>query len=169
MQRTVIVLNSDYSFLNTVTVERAFLYIAKEKVQVEKYAEKYINTSEDVFRIPRIVRFIKMIKQVFKKKIPWSKRNVFIRDNYVCQYCGKKVEKPTVDHILPKSRGGKNSFLNCVASCFSCNNLKDDKTPDEAGMKLLKVPKAPTVNEFIRLWTASISIDDLMKELGYGQ
>lgn len=168
MERVVIVLNSDYTFLNTVTIERAFLYIAKEKVYVEKYAEKVINTAEEIFKIPRVVRFIKNITQVYKKKVPWSKRNVFIRDKNICQYCGTKVDKPTVDHVLPRSRKGKNSFTNCVTSCFDCNNWKDDRTPEEAGMVLLREPKAPTVSEFIRLWTKSMSMDKIMKELGYG-
>lgn len=164
---TVIVLNADYSFLNVVTVERAFLYIAKGKVTIEKYAESFFNTAEQTFKRPRIVRFIKFIRQVFKKKIPWSKRNILVRDNYTCQYCGSVAGKMTVDHIMPKSRGGKNTFENTVCSCFSCNNRKDDRTPREAEMVLNCNPTQPTVSEFTRKLAGSYASDNIFKELGF--
>jgi 5-methylcytosine-specific restriction endonuclease McrA len=165
----VIVLNADFSFLNVVSVERAFLYIAKGKVSVEKYTDSLMCTAEEVFRKPRVVRFVKMIHQVFKKKIPWSRRNVFVRDKNVCQYCGTTNGKMTIDHIFPKSRGGKNTFINTVTACFDCNNWKDDRTPGEAVMSLLREPKAPSVSEFIRLTANMLTPKEIMKELGFGE
>lgn len=165
----VVVLNSDFSFLNVVSVKRAFLYIAKGKVSVEKYTDKTFKSAEAEFKIPRIVRFVNMIRQVFKKKIAWSKRNVLIRDKHVCQYCGTAAHKMTIDHILPKSRGGKNTFDNTVAACFSCNNWKDNKTPEEAGMSLIKIPRIPMINEFIRIRAQEISDIDVFKELGFNE
>lgn len=169
MNSQVIVLNADFSFLNIVSVERAFLYIEKGKVQVEKYSENVIFTFTRSYKIPRVVRFVNMVTQIFKKKIPWSRRNVLVRDNYTCQYCRKKSKKLTIDHVKPKSRGGKNTFENTVAACFECNNaMKGDKTPEEAGMKLIRRPATPTVSEFARMMATSLSITDIMEELGYG-
>lgn len=162
-----IVLNSDYSFLNIVSIERAFLYITKEKVIVEKYTEKFISTAEETFKIPKVVRFVKLIKQVFSKKIPWSRQNVIVRDQNTCQYCGQKPKKLTIDHVIPKSRGGKNTFQNTVAACFQCNNIKADRTPQEAGMAILSTPEAPTVSLFIRMNKWAYSNDMVMKELGF--
>lgn len=167
MQKIVIVLNADFSFLNIVEVERAFLYIAKGKVIVEKYSESCFNTAEAVFKIPKIVRFVHFVKQIYKKTIPWSKRNVLIRDKYTCQYCGKASvdHMITIDHIMPKSRGGQNSFENTVAACFECNNSKDDRTPHEAGMSLRCAPRKPTVSEFIAKTTSKLNIAEIFEGL----
>lgn len=164
----VIVLNADYSFLNLVSVERAFLYIAKGKVYVEKFADKIFTTDQADYKVPKVVRFIKFIRQVYSRKIPWTKKNVLIRDMYTCQYCGTtdKNEFFTVDHVVPKSKGGKNSFDNCVCSCFQCNNKKGDRTPHEARMFLKKKPVQPTISEFARAWSKSHRIDEILKELG---
>ena len=76
---------------------------------------------------------------------------VFTRDKNTCVYCGTKSSKLTIDHILPKTRNGKTSFENCVAACFDCNTTKNNRTPDEAGMVLLKRPYHPTIADFLRL------------------
>lgn len=147
----VLVLNSDYTYLNIVGVEKAMAYITKGKVIVEKYSDKVINTFEQVFRIPAVVRFIKMARLIYKKRVNWSKKNVLIRDGHTCQYCGAKADL-SVDHIIPKSKGGPpDTFENTVAACKACNNKKGDKLPREAGMLLLKQPKQPTIMEFIQL------------------
>lgn len=77
------------------------------------------------------------------KELPFNRKNIFHRDNYTCQYCGKKGLPLTLDHILPKSRGGKNTWENIVTACPKCNTLKANRTPLEAGMKMLKQPKRP--------------------------
>jgi len=161
----VIVLNYDYSFLNVVSPERAFSYIARGKVIVEKVAEKVLTTAEKSFKIPVVVRFIYMIRQVYKRKVPWSKRNIFIRDNYTCAYCGIKSDKMTVDHVVPKSHGGKNTFENCVTSCKKCNNRKGDKSCKEVGMFPSHKRTQPTISEFMKLWYKQYNVNDIIKSI----
>jgi 5-methylcytosine-specific restriction endonuclease McrA len=163
----VIVLNSDYSFLGVVSVERAFTYLVKGKVVIEKYVDKLFRTSDNEFLVPMVVRFIKLIRQVYKKKVPWTKKNVLIRDNKTCQYCGSKEGMMTIDHIIPKSRGGKNTFENTVCACFTCNNKKDDRTPREAQMNLKRQPKQPTVSEFSSMMYKTTNLPDIMTILGF--
>ena len=103
---------------------------------------------------------------MFRVRVPFGKRNILIRDNFTCQYCGKKVKKLTIDHIIPKSRGGETSFENCVSSCKECNNRKGMKTPREAGMSLMKVPTQPTIMEFYMQQMKSMGIDKLLMSLG---
>ena len=75
----------------------------------------------------------------------FSKRNIFIRDNFTCQYCGKElpIKELTVDHVIPRSKGGKDTWDIVVTSCKTCNNKKGDKTPKQAGLKIMKKPKVP--------------------------
>jgi len=158
----VIVLNYD---LNVVSPEKAFSYIARGKVIVEKVAEKVLTTAEKSFKIPTVVRFAYMIRQVYKRKVPWSKRNVCIRDNYTCGYCGIKSRKMTVDHVVPKAHGGKNSFENTVCACKKCNNKKGDKLPKECGMYPSHRMVQPTISEFMKLWYKQFNVEDIIKSI----
>ena len=161
----IIVLNYDYSFLNMVSLEKVFLYIAKGKVTVEKYTENVLTTFEKSFKIPMIVRFKYLIRQVYKRKVPWTKKNICIRDNYTCAYCGIQHKKMTVDHVYPKALGGKNTFENCVASCKPCNNKKGDKTCEQSGMYPSHKRVQPTITEFMKLWYKSFNVDDIIKTI----
>lgn len=110
---------------------------------------------------PDIVQLIHRVV-TFNFKVSYSKKNIILRDKQICQYCGKVCEKSesTVDHILPDSRGGKTSFLNCVLACKKCNSKKEDKTPQEANMKLLRIPVEPS---FVSLLLARVSSKILEK------
>ena len=159
----VIVLNFDYTFLNVVTPAKAFSYIAREKVVVEKVADDVFATSEESFKIPTVIRFVYMIRQVYKRKIPWSKKNICIRDNYTCGYCGKyDKNNMTVDHVVPKASGGKNTFENCVAACKPCNNRKGDRSCKAMGMFPKHRLVQPTISEFIKQWYKQYNIQDII-------
>jgi len=168
----VIVLNCDYTFINTVSLKKAIKYIISDKVEVLKAAPKVIQNSEGTvqFKIPLIVRLIKMIRSIYKSRVPYSKRNVFSRDGYICQYCRKHLEKSeaSVDHIIPSSRGGKTNFDNCVTSCKPCNNKKDNRTPNEVGMTLIKRPVQPTIMEFLRKKMMLFNVDEILNDLMNG-
>jgi 5-methylcytosine-specific restriction endonuclease McrA len=84
------------------------------------------------------------------KRIDLSRKNILKRDNHRCQYCGKKTLDITIDHIMPKSRGGIDTWDNLVAACVRCNNRKGNRTPDEAGMKLLSKPRRPNHIMFLK-------------------
>ena len=164
----VILLNSDYSFLNTINWKRAMRLIAKGKVETLKVTNMIIESAEKTWRIaiPKVLRLIKLVRSIYKTKVPFSKKNVIYRDGMICQYCGKTPKKLTIDHVIPKSKGGKSTFENCVAACKPCNNNKNDRTPKEAGMYLLKKPFQPTIMEFILLKMRSLGIDKVLKDLG---
>jgi 5-methylcytosine-specific restriction endonuclease McrA len=98
---------------------------------------------------PSIVRLSVYVRVPFKK-IVLSRKNILRRDGHRCQYCGRADVTLTVDHILPKSRGGSDSWENLVAACVSCNNSKGDRTPSDAGMNLLRKPIKPNHVMFIR-------------------
>ena len=101
-------------------------------------------TGPVVFRIdaPSIIRLVYLVKRPFLPR-KLSKKEVFLRDRFTCQYCGKKAQDLTLDHVLPKSHGGARCWKNIVTACKRCNAIKDDRTPEQAGMKLVRKPFKP--------------------------
>ncbi len=167
MNSNCILLNADYGFLNVVDWRRAMCLVAKGKVQVLRYSEKIVRTAEGViYKIPAVMKLIKLIRTLYRTRVPFCKKNVLIRDGFMCAYCGKKRERLTLDHIIPRSRGGATDFDNCVAACKSCNNLKGDKTPREAGMQLGIKVYQPTISEFLRLKVQKLGINKVLREIG---
>lgn len=162
-----VLLNADYSFLNVTTWKRAMCLMVKSRVQVLKYSKKIVRTAEGVLiKIPAVMRLIKLIRTLYRSRVPFSKKNILTRDGFRCAYCGNDKEKLTIDHIIPKSRGGKTSFENCVSSCKPCNNKKGDQTPTEANMYLKVKAYQPTIAEFLKLKVRKLGINDLLKDFG---
>jgi len=165
---SVIVLNADYSFLNIVPVKKAINMMTKGKVKVLKATDRVISNFEGTITmvVPRVIKLISMVRAVFKNKVPFSKKNVCIRDEFTCQYCGDKTERLTLDHVVPKAHGGKRIFENIVAACFGCNQAKGDKLPREAGMFPKKRPTQPTIMEFLLIKSKIHGIRDSLVDLG---
>ena len=162
----VIVLNADFSYLNTINWKRAIKLLLQKKVEVIKYTNKIIRGFNSTMKIPLVVRLMKFVRAVYKGSVPLSKKNIFVRDLYVCQYCGKKIKKrPTIDHIVPKSRGGSFSWTNVVTACLKCNQKKGCKLPSEAGMSLIRKPVKPTISEFLLLKMKFMGLNELIREL----
>ena len=161
----VIVLNADYSYLNHVSWKKALILVEKGKVEIVKYSKKVISTVSDAIKLPSVIRLIKLIRVLYRTKVPFSKKNVYVRDNFTCVYCGAQDSKLTIDHVLPKSKGGITSFENCVACCKSCNNKKGSKTCQEARMFPNRKPTAPTINEFLQMKMRKLGVDDIIKNL----
>ena len=162
----VVLLNADYSFLHVVDWKKAVTLITKGKVEVLKLGTKIVRNFEGTKEIivPLIMRLIKLVRTLYKTKVPYSKRNVFIRDGFMCCYCGKEPGKLTIEHIVPRDQGGKSTFENTVAACLECNNKKGNRTPSEAGMYLIKRPFAPTINEFLQLRMKKWGVKSILKE-----
>ena len=162
----VILLNADYTYLSVVKAKKAITLITKGKVQVLKATKRVWRNAERTVEIlvPKIMRLIKMIRTLYKSKVPYSKRNVYIRDDFTCVYCGCEPGKLTIDHVLPKSKGGKSTFENTVAACKECNLSKEDRTPHEAHMYMKKQPYAPTISEFLQMRMRKLGIDDILEE-----
>jgi len=162
-----ILLNADYSFLNVVNWQKAMCLMSKDKVQVLTYSQRIVRTAGGLLlKVPAVVRLIKLIRSLYRSRVPFSKANILVRDGYRCAYCGSKREKLTLDHIIPKSRGGSSTFENCVASCRPCNNHKGCRTPREAGMVLQIRSYQPTIAEFLQIKVRNLGINRVLKDLG---
>ena len=137
----VIVLNTDNTALHTVSVKHAIKMLVREVAVVE---ESRVGASIGPYPWPVVLRLIRYVKTSFLYAAApaWSKRGVLRRDAHRCAYCGTPAD--TVDHLLPQSRGGPNTWLNTVAACTHCNNLKANRTPTEAGMQLAWRPSVPS-------------------------
>jgi len=124
------------------------IFLGKAEI-VHKDEKKSIRTVRMNFPWPSVIRISKFIKVPYKKVI-LSRKNILRRDNYKCAYCGRSDLMLTVDHIIPKSKGGNDSWENLITACTKCNNIKGDRTPDEANMKLLTRPYKPSHVIFIK-------------------
>lgn len=144
------VLNQSYEPLTVCTLKKAILLIFLGKAEiVQKDDRKSIRTMKSNFPWPSVIRISKYIKVPYKKVI-LSRKNILRRDNYKCAYCGRSDLMLTVDHVVPKARGGSDSWENLVTACTRCNNIKGDRTPEEANMKLLIKPFKPSHIIFIK-------------------
>jgi hypothetical protein len=150
----VLVLNYDYTPLNVTSIRRGFVLVDKGKAEVIKSGESPILTGYKIYVRPVIIRLLKYIRYQ-TKGLRANRTRIYKRDNHECVYCGAKKDL-TLDHVLPKSRGGGNEWTNLVTSCFKCNLKKGNKTPDEAKMMMKHKPYAPTlINENIgiqKIW-----------------
>ncbi len=150
----VIVLNAGYEFMGLVSWQRAMLLLFNGKVEVVKESDRIVRTVSRTFRIPSVIRLIKFIRQIYRREVPFSRKNILIRDAHMCQYCGREFSSGdlTIDHIVPKVQAGANEWLNVVACCRTCNIRKGGRTPRQAGMHLVRQPFKPTIMEFINLY-----------------
>ena len=148
-----LVLDASFQPVNIISDLDALVKVITGKADAVANYKDVIHTVSLSFQLPRIIRLKRIVRAIsHTTQIAYSKRNVMIRDGYTCQYCIKKLnaKTATIDHILPKARGGKNTWANTVVACRKCNNKKACRTPKEAGMTLLKEPKVPKLLDNIR-------------------
>ena len=149
MNGHVLLLNADYSALSICSVERAIILVLLQKADlVEAQQDRFVRSTTLRLPWPSIVR-LKVYVRVPYKRIMISRKNVLRRDRFRCQYCGSR-DRLTIDHVLPKSRGGRDTWENLVTACTRCNTRKGNRTPEEAAMPLLKKPFRPSHVMFIR-------------------
>lgn len=142
----VLVLNYDYTPLNVTSIQRGFILVDKGKAEIVKSDENPIVSGYKTYVRPVIIRLLRYIKH-FTRQLRANRNRIYKRDGYTCVYCGSH-RNLTLDHVIPKSRGGSNSWTNLVTSCQKCNLKKADRTPEEAKMKMNQKPFIPTlVNE----------------------
>jgi 5-methylcytosine-specific restriction endonuclease McrA len=142
MNGRVLVLNASYEPINVCSVRRAVVLVLKGVARTEEQAPFMIRSPSRQMEAPSVIRLLEYIHIPYERKT-LSRKNVLLRDHNTCQYCGR-VYSPhelTIDHVVPRSRGGSSGWENLVASCRICNNRKGDRTPDEARMRLLKRPQ----------------------------
>ncbi len=169
MSTACIMLNGDYSFLGLVDWKKAMCLVVAEKVKVLKYSDRLIRSVDKVFKAPAVIVLIKVVRSVYRNRVPFNKKNVLIRDRYACVYCGRKEKALTIDHVIPQSRGGATDFDNCVACCRLCNTRKGARTPNEAHMPMRRRAYQPTIAEFIQMRLRQSGVYRILVELGiYG-
>ena len=166
MGEACVLLNGDYTFLGLVDWKKAMGLMFAEKVRVVKFSDRVIQGVNQAFRVPAIAVLIKVVRSVYRGRVPFSRRNVLLRDRHACAYCGKRAKIITMDHVIPRSRGGKSDFDNCVACCWACNQKKGARLPSEAGMSLRRRPWQPTIAEFIRIRLHQSGVYGMLVELG---
>tara|TARA_B100000609_G_scaffold56200_1_gene43706 strand:- start:583 stop:1095 length:513 start_codon:yes stop_codon:yes gene_type:complete len=145
MQQTLL-LNASYEPLSVISWQRAMTMWCLKKVEViAEYDERQIHSASSTFRMPSVVRLLQYVRRRYVG-VRFSRQNIYARDSHQCQYCGRKAPQVelTLDHVFPKSRGGRTSWENIVACCVQCNRKKGGLTPKEARMKLLKTPIKPS-------------------------
>lgn len=143
MERTL-VLDLGYQPHRIVSWQRAVTMLFQGKVEiVEEYEEEIYRSTTAVMKMPAVIRLLNKVRN--KKAVRFSRMNVLTRDHWTCQYCGKKLstKKLNYDHVVPRCQGGKTVWTNIVTSCYPCNGRKRDRTPEQAGMKLIKKPIQP--------------------------
>lgn len=145
----VLVLNQDYQALAVCSVERALVLVVLHKAEmVEVRAEHLLRSVRSRYPWPSVVRLKRYVRVPYRKVL-LTRRNVLRRDGHRCQYCGA-TDRLTIDHVLPRSRGGPDAWENLVAACVPCNHRKGNKTPDEAGMPLARPPFRPSHVMYMR-------------------
>ncbi len=152
LQHRVLVLNASFEAINICTAKRALKLLLSEKACMVEHNGHEIRAERICFRLPEVIR-LKNYIQLPYRPIPYSRKNILLRDDYTCQYCAEPFDSDelTLDHILPVSRGGKDSWTNVVAACKDCNHTKGNRLPEEAGMKLLRPAKKPGLPSFLHL------------------
>lgn len=174
LSSSVLVLNRHYAAVRIVSAKRAFILLYRGRAEVidlhdgqyiavdldgwMKHCEQRPRQEHDVIVhtpkrsivVPKVVRLVRYDK-VPRSEVKYNRRNVLARDDHHCQYCGRRypVSKLSIDHVMPKSRGGKSSWTNVVTACNECNTRKGGRLPHEASMRLLREPKAPRKNPFL--------------------
>ncbi len=163
----IILLNSDFTFLNTIGWKKAICLVIKEKVEVVKESTRKVGVNDRTLElfVPSILRLVRFVKTVYTREAPFSTGNLLIRDNHACQYCGDTAGPLTIEHVFPRSRGGKTSYENCVIACARCNGKKGNRTPREAGMKLRSTPYPPMIIELISKRIRQLGVDAMLAEL----
>jgi hypothetical protein len=138
MRRPVLQLNASYEPLRIISAKKALTLITKGVALVELPTSKMIYPG---IYLPSVIR-LRTYRHVPIRMQVASRKNIYIRDGHRCMYCGRSFagQELTLDHVIPRSKGGANSWDNLVAACTKCNHRKADRTPDEAGMKLLRRP-----------------------------
>jgi 5-methylcytosine-specific restriction endonuclease McrA len=149
MNAKVLILNQNYEPMSVINVKKAIilLYLGKAEL-IEAYDGRAVHSVSTTMPFPSIVKLSMYVKVPFKRII-LSRKNILRRDGHRCQYCGRGDLTLTIDHVVPVSRGGEDAWENLVCACVKCNNRKGDRTPDEAGMPLLRRPMRPNHVSFI--------------------
>ena len=152
----VLVLNATYEPIHVCTVRRAIVLLLKEKAEVLEHASYELHSATATIARPLVIRLVSYVRVPLRaRRRRITRRAVFARDDWTCQYCGARSNL-TVDHVIPRSKGGQSVWENIVASCAPCNRRKGDRTPRQANMRPRQDPRTPHSAVFIRVSSPTI-------------
>jgi 5-methylcytosine-specific restriction endonuclease McrA len=139
----VLVLNGSFEPLHFTNARRAITLLLAGKAESVEPSPRVIRSPSRAFPLPSVIRLAIYIRKPFVERVAFNKKNILRRDHYTCQYCGRRGDRLTVDHVTPRSKGGDTTWTNVVAACLRCNLYKGNRAVDEAGMTLLRAPQHP--------------------------
>jgi 5-methylcytosine-specific restriction endonuclease McrA len=136
-----LVLNATYEPLSIVSSRRAVVLVLREKADMVERGDGALRSASMAVPVPSVIRLRTFVRVPYQRRVPLNRRAIFARDGGKCQYCGGGAEN--VDHVVPRSGGGRHTWENVVAACRRCNTRKGNRSPDEAGLSLRRQPRAP--------------------------
>ena len=142
-----LVLNASFEPLSVVSGRRAVVLVLADRAEVVHDSGVVLHSEHLAVQVPSVIRLRHYVRVPYRRRAALSRRGVFARDGHRCQYCGDRAE--SIDHVVPRSRGGEHVWENVAASCRPCNLRKRDRTPEEAGMPLARQPRAPRDHAWI--------------------
>ncbi|OGO24169.1 MAG: HNH endonuclease [Chloroflexi bacterium RBG_16_50_9] len=141
----VLVLNQSYEPLTVCRARRALVLIFQGKAEMIENGVGFIHSIRETIPLPSVIRLDRLIKRPRRQR-RLTRFEIFNRDRFTCQYCGQHTRQLTLDHVIPRYRGGQHTWENVVSACVSCNRRKAGRTPQEASMKLIRLPAPPSKN-----------------------
>jgi len=153
MEQTLL-LNATYEPLKVVHWQKAVTLLCQGKVEVISVYDREVRSVSLSFKLPSVIRLLRYIS--IKRRfdyVPFSRANIYSRDDFTCQYCGEEFPpgELTFDHVVPVAQGGRKDWENIVTCCIGCNRRKGGRTPEEAGMRLVRLPRRPAKAPAIRI------------------
>jgi 5-methylcytosine-specific restriction endonuclease McrA len=152
-----LVLNASYEPLSVVPARRAVVLVLDEKADVVHETDVVLHSERLTVPIPSVIRLRYFVRVPFRRSAALSRRGVFLRDSGKCQYCGKRAD--SIDHVVPRSRGGPHTWDNVVAACGRCNAVKRDRLLDETTMRLRRHPQTPNHLSWVAVAVSSVPND----------
>jgi 5-methylcytosine-specific restriction endonuclease McrA len=146
----VLVLNQSFEPLTVCRARRAVVLIFQGKAEMLENGIGFIHSIRETVPLPSVIRLARLVRRPRREK-KLTRFEIFNRDRYTCQYCGQQTRQLTLDHIIPRYRGGQHTWENVVGACVACNRRKAGRTPQEAGMKLIRPPGPPKANPFFSI------------------
>ncbi len=139
----VLVLNATYEPVNVCAARRALILVLKGTASAEEHSNRYLHSPSRAFPLPSVIRLLEYRRIPFQGRA-LSRKSILLRDRNTCQFCARMLpaSELTLDHVIPRSRGGESTWENLVTCCHPCNNQKGDRLPEEAGMKLIRRPRS---------------------------
>jgi len=148
----VLVLNASYEPINVCTVRRAAVLVLKQRAEILEQSQWALHAESLTMPRPvviRLIAYVRIPRDAHSRKI--TRRAIFARDQWTCQYCGNERGTLTIDHVIPRSKGGSSAWDNIVTCCAPCNRRKGDRLPNQAGMHPKRLPKAPSPTLFVHV------------------